>query len=223
MKVPIRPFCLLLTVFISIGCDKNNGPIGSGTWNCGKPVAYDGKLYKTVQIGNQCWFNENLNVGIMILGSDTVKNNSIIEKYCFDDSLENCDTYGGLYEWNEAMQYSNIEGVRGICPPGWHISTDTEFQILSTTVSNDGNALKAIGQGIGNGAGTNSSGFSALLAGWRDYDGSFYDFLQHTAVWSSTEVGLTAAHTLCLYYSHNLLGLGSYGKAAGFSVRCIKD
>src|SRR5665647_680593 len=53
-------------------------------------VTYSGKIYNTIQIGAQCWLKENLDVGTMIHGIDTAKNNGIIEKYCYNDSLANC-------------------------------------------------------------------------------------------------------------------------------------
>jgi uncharacterized protein (TIGR02145 family) len=159
-------------------------------------VTYSGKTYNTIQIGNNCWLKENLDVGTMIYGIDTAKNNGIIEKYCYHDDLANCTTYGGLYQWNEAMQYVTTEGARGICPTGWHIPTYAELQTLVTTVNNDGNALKAVGQGTGSGAGRNTSGFSALLAGDRYFSGYFYDLGAGAYFWSSTE-GYGMVRTTC--------------------------
>ncbi|MDR3668834.1 MAG: FISUMP domain-containing protein, partial [Ignavibacteriaceae bacterium] len=65
-------------------------------------VNYSGQKYTTVQIGNQCWLKENLNVGVMINGSSEQTNNGIIEKYCYQNDPANCIKYGGLYQWNEA-------------------------------------------------------------------------------------------------------------------------
>ena len=151
-------------------------------FTCGtNTITYAGQTYNTVLIGSQCWLKENLNIGTRIDGSSNQTDNNTIEKYCYSDLDANCTTYGGLYQWAEAVQYKNgatnttslssafSGNVQGICPNGWHIPTKAEFQILATTVSNDGNALKAIGQGTGSGAGTNTSGFSALLAGCRYY------------------------------------------------------
>jgi uncharacterized protein (TIGR02145 family) len=183
-------------------------------------VTYLGKIYNTVQIGNQCWLKENLDVGIMILGVDTSKNNGIIEKYCYNNDTNNCNTYGGLYQWNEVMQYDTTEETQGICPSGWHIPTLTEFQILSTTVGDDGNALKAIGQGNG----TNTSGFSALLSGNRYYDGNFYNLGASTYFWSSTEDFTYGAYYMGLYYyDSNIYYIINIYKEYGFSVRCVKD
>src|ERR1035437_2197706 len=95
-------------------------------------VDYAGKTYNTVSIGDQCWLKENLDVGTMINGIDTSKNNGIIEKYCYNNDTTNCTTYGALYQWDEAMQYVTTSGAQGICPTGWHIPDSAEFTALST-------------------------------------------------------------------------------------------
>ena len=81
----------------------------------------DGNYYKVVKIGTQIWMAENLNVGSQIpLANDQI-DNGIIEKYCYYDVTKNCDIYGGLYQWYEAMQYNPgdagiIGKTQGICP-----------------------------------------------------------------------------------------------------------
>jgi uncharacterized protein (TIGR02145 family) len=200
-------------------------------------VYYAGQTYHTVQIGSQCWLVENLNAGTMIDGMQEQTNNGVIEKYCYGDNPANCAAYGGLYQWGEAVQYQNgatdstsanpaLNGnVQGICPSGWHIPNLNEFDTLTATVNQDGNALKAIGQGYAQsgGTGTNTSGFSALLAGSRDYDGGFYGLGNTTFFWSSTESYTFDAYYLYLYTSDSGIYLIYYGKADGFSVRCVKD
>ena len=77
-----------------------------------REVAYSGKIYHAVQIGDQCWLKENLNVGTKINSSTAGQQqtaNGTIEKYCYNNDENNCDIYGGLYEWNEAMQYVTAE------------------------------------------------------------------------------------------------------------------
>ncbi len=74
----------------------------------------DGKVYTTIQIGTQCWMAENLNIGTMINGSSNQTNNATLEKYCFSDNTGNCDIYGGLYQWDEVMQYVTTEGTQDI-------------------------------------------------------------------------------------------------------------
>jgi uncharacterized protein (TIGR02145 family) len=186
-------------------------------------VDYAGKVYNTVLIGSQCWLRENLDVGVMVPGSQDQMNNGSIEKYCYDDDTANCGVYGGLYQWSEAMQYVTTQGATGICPPGWHIPTYTEFQTLISAVGGNGNALKATGQGSGSGAGTNESGFSALLAGNRNIDGSFGWLGRGGVLWSSTLFDAAYADYLYLsYYDPSVLLTSSFMNY-GFSVRCLKD
>jgi uncharacterized protein (TIGR02145 family) len=189
-------------------------------------VTYAGKAYNTVQIGSQCWLKENLDVGTMSYGGVNQSDNDTIEKYCYNGDKVNCNLYGGLYQWNEAMQYTTTPGARGICPPGWHIPTNPEFQILVDAISNDGNALKAVGQGSGEGAGTNTSGFSALIAGYRSSGLYFYGIGYYTHFWSSTESNdpIYAGSRLLNYNSNYISPMYNYyEKNSGFSVRCVMD
>jgi uncharacterized protein (TIGR02145 family) len=186
-------------------------------------VTYASKLYHTVMIGNQCWLKENLEVGVMIDSLQNQSDNRIIEKYCYSNKLTNCNIYGGLYQWNEAMQYSTIAGNQGICPPGWHVPTQEEFLTLRTAVELNGNALKAIGQGSGDGAGTNMSGFSALLAGVRN-DGGYYSQLYYYArFWVSDKYTNLAAWYLNLSSVSNFIEMNFTNYGCGLSIRCIKD
>ncbi len=190
---------------------------------CGTPLTYSGKLYNTIQIGSQCWLKENLDIGTMIHGNVNAANNGVIEKYCFANNQANCNASGGLYLWNEAMQYVTTPGTKGICPEGWHIPTYAELQTLQSSVVNNSNVLKAVGQGSGSGAGTNTSGFSALLAGSRNNSGNFNDLGYFAYFWSSTEVNDTDASFLCLVTFDSVIYFIDGIKNYGFSVRCIMD
>ena len=184
-------------------------------------VTYGGKTYNTILIGEECWLKENLDVGTMILGIENQTNNGIIEKYCWGNNPSYCFSEGGLYQWNEVMQYSTTWGTQGICPPGWHIPIH-EFIDLGHIIS--GTDLFAFGEGE-HGRGTNISGFSALLTGTRFPDGNFTpdDFL--ASYWSSANSG-SVVSTLQIdrlgnlhIHSSNSTDLGR----SGLSVRCIKD
>lgn len=185
-------------------------------------IKHEGKIYNTIEIGSQCWLKENLDVGTMIQGSQNQSNNSVIEKYCYNNSAANCNTYGGLYQWNEAMQYVTTLGTKGICPTGWHIPTLAELQTLASAVGNNSNALKAIGQGSGSGAGTNSSGFSSLLAGRRNSD-TFHYLGSHAHYWSSSLNDSNSANFFMLLGEDNNPYSFSNPHIVGFSVRCIRD
>jgi len=170
----------------------NTFDAATGTFTCGDVLidSRDGKSYNTVQVGTQCWMKENLNIGTMVNGSINQTDNGTIEKYCHGDNSSNCTTYGGLYQWDELMQYGTAEGSQGICPTGWHVPTDAEWCILENyvdagTVScatisyrggNAGGNLKETGtahwQSPNTGA-TNSFGFTGLPGGARLANGSF--------------------------------------------------
>ena len=191
-------------------------------------LTYAGKTYHIVKIGTQTWLKENLDVGTRINGNlDQTSNggSNFIEKYCYNNDEAYCTTYGGLYQWNEAMQYVTTSGAKGICPTSWHIPTKAEFTTLQTSVGGfyGGNALKAIGQGSGDGAGTNTSGFSALLAGADGLDGNLFDLGIYTYFWSSTEGDATYASNLFLYFTDGYINFYNFNKKFGFSVRCLKD
>ena len=193
---------------------------------CGESkVNYGGKTYNTVLIGDQCWLKENLDIGTMITGYPS--NNGVIEKYCYNNVPSNCETYGGLYLWDEAMQYVTTEGAQGICPTGWHMPKEAEYQALINFVNNDGNALKREDQGIDLGQGTNTSGFSALLAGAKGYSGGPY---QGLGEWSSFYAGKNGSCGYACVYSMGITYNTStitFGEGAmpswALSVRCIKD
>jgi uncharacterized protein (TIGR02145 family) len=183
----------------------------------GDEVYYAGQIYSTVTIGDQVWFKENLNIGTRIDGSQNMTDNGAIEKYCYDDNPTHCATYGGLYQWDEMMQYSTDAGNRGICPEGWHIPREIEYNLLKSTTNQDGNALKAVGEG----AGTNTSGFSALLSGNRDHTGTFEAITTYTGFWTSDGSGISGFFK-SLTENGGMFDEGG-NKTNGYSIRCVLD
>jgi uncharacterized protein (TIGR02145 family) len=189
-----------------------------------KALIYGGKMYNTVKLGDQCWMAENLDVGTMVPGITGQTDNATVEKYCYNDSLAYCTLYGGLYQWNEAMQYSATTGAQGICPTGWHIPTLAEYQAFSSVVGADGNALKAVSQGEPpEGDGTNTSGFSALLEGYRHYNGYFSSLGFVAYFWSSTESDAPGPDVVFLGYYGGHIALAGFDVNYGFGVRCVAD
>jgi len=188
-----------------------------------KAFIYGGRFYHTLNIGGRCWMSENLDVGVMIDSAQNPGDNGTVEKYCYRNDPANCALYGGLYQWDEAMQYSATEGARGICPAGWHIPTHAELQILSISPGVTGNSLKAVGQGTGGGTGTNTTGFSALLGGIRDRFTHFTGVNTSFVIWSSLEWAGGGARFLYLYTSSGNVNIDYDYKSNGFSVRCVGD
>ena len=206
-------------------------------------VDYEGQVYNTIQIFSQCWLKENLNVGTMIQGTESMADNGIIEKYCYNNEYDSCTKYGGLYQWREAMQYTTQQGARGICPTGWHIPTDEEWKVLNGAVDSyygignpewDTNSVPMQGFDVGNNMkttngwylynGTDKFGFSALPGGSR-WSTSFHAIGELTPIWSSTKSAdyYDAAWYRILYFWTAWVGRFEEYSLFGFSVRCVRD
>ena len=206
-------------------------------------VEYEGQVYNTIQICGQCWLSENLNVGTIISADDHMGDNEVIEKYCYDNNPVNCDTFGGLYQWNEMMQYTSTQGVQGICPPGWHVPTDYEWKILEGTVDSQygigdnewnvgldrgfdaGKNIKSTDGWIYNNNGTDNFGFTGLPAGgcYGGYGGFFY-ISSKAYIWSSCgDNNTNNGFYRVLSQMFNTIRRENSGWEDGFSVRCIKD
>jgi uncharacterized protein (TIGR02145 family) len=187
----------------------------------------DGKTYKTITIGSQTWMAENLNIGARINGSANQTNNGIVEKYAYNDNDSNVNIYGALYQWDEAMGYDTIPSAQGICPSGWHLPTDAEWKTLEmalgmTQSGADSTEWRGTDQGTKLKEG-GSSGFQALLSGYRGGDGSFYDLGSYADFWSSSQCGASTAWRRYLASGDAGVNRGSNRKVLGFCVRCVKD
>jgi len=196
--------------------------------------ASGGKTYNTVQIGTQCWFRENLDVGTRINKGQFPANNSTIEKWCYNDLTSNCDIYGGLYDWNELMQYTTTAGTKGICPDGWHIPTDAEFLILANYLGGNsvaGGKMKETGTAhflSPNTGATNSSGFTALPNGYL-YNNTaspyFSNIKGYGYFYTSTLYASDPSWALCrnVSYPNTTSGsIPSFKNTTG-GVRCLKN
>lgn len=197
-------------------------------WTCGDTLTdlRDGQKYPTVLIGNQCWIAKNLNVGNMIHSDSLPSDNSVIEKFCFSNDSNNCVIYGGLYSWNEMMNYSTQESVQGICPDGWYIPSDAEVKELEIALGMDPATadLTNCWRGLDQGTQMLQGGSSGLelplggaLLGQSFYYNNYFAYF-HT----STESGNNAWRR-CLNNQSTQVGrFNTFPKSFGLSVRCIK-
>ncbi len=200
----------------------------------------DGQSYSTVDINGQCWMAENLNVGNMVTGGQY--DNGTIEKSCYQHNTTYCDTYGGLYQWNEMMEYTTTEGAQGICPDGWHIPSDFEwFQMenfLDPAVnnptqmywrgSNIGGQLKEAGYAHWNGpntGATNSSNMTLLGSGYRSSSGGFgYQKFKGVFMTSTQQYsGAGYSYIREFDYNNQRSYRNAFNKYYFYSVRCLKD
>ena len=205
----------------------------------------DGKVYRTVEIGDQIWMAENLNY------VDSVTTPSLKGKcWCYGNVAKNCDVAGRLYTWAAAIDSVKLANdadnpqdcgygktcevasagsatlIQGICPSGWHLPSNEEWNALFTAVGGQSNAGKGLKSQTGwysNGNGTGAFGFSALPAGIRDNIGFFYNGGNLAYFWSATEYNSYYAYFMFLNYYSELADLNYYYKYYGFSVRCLKD
>ncbi len=196
---------------------------------CGDKIQdSNGNEYKTVKIGSQCWMSENLNVGNMVKGSKEMEDNNKIEKYCYNNKESNCESLGGLYQWNEAVQYNNAENTRGICPSGWHIPSDDEWHTLESFLrefgvncepDRTGWACDPAGKKLKD---KNSLEFNALMSGIRFPHKNFDRKDEAAYFWTSTDNRL-AAWTRRLNKDYSTIVRDEDNKKGGYSIRCIKD
>ena len=192
----------------------------------------DGQTYKTVKIGDQVWMAENLNF-------ETDKST------CYGISVEYCDKYGRLYTWAAAMDSAGTWStngmgcgccseycsptypVRGVCPDGWHLPTQVEWNTLVNAVGDSitaGKVLKSTSGWISyngkGGNGTDDFGFSVLPAGYNGYGGG--DSCR-AYFWSSTEGYNASAFSVHLSYVDDFVSQDLNNKYNAYSVRCVKD
>jgi len=201
---------------------------------------YKGKYYHTIQIFSQCWIKENMDVGIMIQSAEAQTNNNIIEKYCMGDYEPSCNIFGGLYFWNEMMTYTNETGGQGICPEGWHVPEDMEWQILEGTVDSNyrigdplwinnsfrgsdvGGNLKQKGTTLWqppNTGATDAFGFMALPAGYF-VQNAFWGPEYKAYLWTSD---YPQKYYRNMDWNQAKVRRNVGGNEAAFSVRCVKD
>ena len=163
----------------------------------------DGQTYKTVQIGKQVWMAENLNF-------------KIDSSYCYNDSSKYCKKYGRLYSWAAAKR---------ACPEGWHLPTIDEFETLFAAVGGQSTAGKKLKSASGwkkDGNGTDDYSFTALPAGGRSTNESFYGGDGAAYFWSSTEYGKNRSYYIFLNYQDDEANEVDYYRDDGMSVRCVK-
>jgi len=212
----------------------NDRPIyPDGYFECGWEIEYEGQNYGTVQIGTQCWMSENLNVGSII--TTTASDNGIIEKFCYGNTPSNCASYGGMYSWDEMMQYTSGDTVQGICPPGWHIPGDAEWCMMTTYIdatvncnlyswsgTNIGPKLRTTtGYSCGV-SGTDDYGFHGLPGGIRSASGDYFDLGTYGYWWSKEPYGENAWNRRITCYQPEI-GRFFNTKTYASAVRCVKD
>ena len=235
-------------------CDEFYGPC-LGIFQ----FTYFDHTYVLQEIGDQCWFKENLRsefysngdsilgnhqtsetwvaAGINGIGAQTIfaEGDAGINNGGNEDPEENLIDFGRLYNWHAASD------IRGLCPTGWHVPNDSEWQELESYLGmhpadlNEwgtrgaeqliGSKLKSSEVDSPPWNGTNESSFSALHGGARSNTGNFNNGNNEGNFWTSTE-NLTSnwnAWYRRVATAHDGVLRAYNSKGQGFSVRCLKD
>ncbi len=241
MKLGIQnllPCAALVLVFSACGSDSSSGAyvdsslIGTNKFKFSD--RRDGQVYKAVVIGEQTWMAENLNYKVEV------------KSFCSENSAANCEKYGRRYTWAAAIDSVALsaegltcgygttctlpEKVQGICPEGWHLPTDAEWQTLYDFVEKDqgldenrvGTHLKTRStdwkEWKSDPGGKDTYGFSALPAGYYDFYAGYA-----ACFWSASEYDNNCAYYRSLDIEYEDLYYGWHSKNHGCSVRCLKD
>jgi uncharacterized protein (TIGR02145 family) len=205
---------------------------------------YDNNIYNTVLIGNQCWMKENLRARsyqngtlIPIITNSVTWTTLNTGGRCWynNDSTSYAMVFGSLYNWH-AIVNSN-----GLCPAGWHVPTDLEWQTMEMYLgmsasqasstdwrgTDEGGKLKMTGflfWNSPNTGATNSSGFTALPGGGRSYsDGFYYSYGNSSGWWTSSSYSTTQSWERDLGHDRATINRRYINYKTGSYVRCLKD
>ena len=190
-------------------------------------VLYDDHVYDLVNIGEQCWFAENLR-NTHYANGDAIPGELSNGEWgattagaqaVYDNDAANLTTYGRLYNWHA------VDDARGLCPSGWHVPTDGEYTELENYLGGGTDAhsrMKSAPSDSPSWDGSNNSGFSALPGGFCTDLRYFNGVGDYTYFWSSSPSS-SLAWCRELNSGNDAVGQISVPLSYGFSVRCVRD
>jgi uncharacterized protein (TIGR02145 family) len=185
----------------------------------------------SVKICNQIWMRYNLDVdhyrngdSIPEVRNSTQWANLNYGAWCYyNNDPANGKIYGKLYNW-----YA-VNDPRGLAPVGWHIPSDQEWKQLEICLGGDslaGGKMKETGTShwlSPNYGASNSSGFTAIPAGYQVYLGNFFSIGTESLWWTSTNRSSASSWGRNIDYDSSILYLFEYDQNFGLSVRCVRD
>ena len=178
-------------------------------WQCGDPLEYQGYEYETVQIGEQCWFAENLRTEFTNAGNPLPSNT--LSAYGLDSAIS--DDYGFLYNWTY---------IDSLCPQGWAVPSLYDFDVLEIALGVDpALKLKSSPSSPIPWNGTDEVHFAALPAGIRFGVGSYNSLGSTTRFWSRSYIS-NGAYAIFLSSESTEISGGNMNGSHQYSIRCIK-
>ena len=228
--VDVNDFMGHLAAFGS-GCEEG---VAETPWQCGDPLEYQGYNYETVQIGEQCWFAENLRAENYRNGDaipSDLSNGDWLSTTTGAVAVSALNLFGRLYNW-----YA-VEDNRGLCPESWHVPTDSDWILMEVSIgmsdieanstswrgTNQGEQLKATYGWDNDGNGTNLTGFGGLPGGYREPSGGFSSTGGVGYWWTSTPFETSAWYRILNSSESGVYRLDDWNQQGGLSIRCIKD
>jgi len=196
-------------------------------FTCGDPVNYHGHEYATVQIGEQCWFAENLRTELYSNG-DSILNFSEAQAQGLPLDSNGVIRFNSIDEYGQNYTWTAVSSPLGLCPDSWHVPTDEEWGMLELSLGMDsaeviqsgwrgtteGIELKSMDGWVESGNGLNSQGFNGFPGGnGGSMNVGFYGYWWTATDQFARELGFNQEGVLRGYHE-------AYQT---FSVRCIKD
>ena len=215
---------------------------------CDAVTDIDGNKYDAVQIGEQVWMSMNMRTTRFADGTAIAEGSEISREEAYRYPSSNSNALNGyLYNWKAVMyegesSEANPSGVQGICPDGWHLPSEAEWQQLTDYLSSHSeyvcsgtgeSVAKSLAYtrewmkcGLGCTIGcnledNNATGFSAVPVGF--YPGTYTNYGYSAAFWTTTETDSISAMGVNLYVSDSLVRRTVCDKVGGFSVRCLRN
>jgi len=198
-KIILIPIILIILLILSL-VYLLNYPIKEAPVSCGEVVIdFEGNLYNTIKIGNSCWMKENLKSKKGPTGND-------IQRFCYDNKEENCDSDGGLYAWKVVEhKKENYGGFQGICPDNWHIPYTYELENLYANINN------------------NISEFNIAFAGYKGDTEKYFEKDLTENYWSSIRKNQMPYYLKIKQKDNEKNGIYRNPMSYALSVRCIKN
>lgn len=215
--------------------DGNNHETPSPVWNFTTAETveetctdYDGNTYQTVVIGNQTWMAEDLK------STHYADGTAIPNVVAYNNDENNVATFGRLYTWEDAMNgeaetNTNPSNVQGVCPNGYHLPSNAEWQELITYLGGSdlaGGKLKSTSAShwaSPNTGATNESGFNGVGSGYYS-DGNFNYLSYGSVYWTTTLENTSNAYFIALDYNFSQTFNNTWGVSINKNtIRCIKN
>ena len=210
--------------FLYVDCNAPN--ILNPNLTYSRVLDWDGKAYKTITIGNQEWMAENLAASHFSNGDpiplDTIGldwSTLVASAWIFHDSSRFHCPYGKFYSYQAAID------PRNVCPAGWHVPNVADWDTLVNTLGGPTiaglNLKSTTGIWAAPNRGNNSSGFSALPAGYQTE--GFFNEIGETAIWWEIDAALSNAAIRVVEQGSQEVVESFGSRLEGHSVRCVKD